>query len=185
MTNDTYAYVAELSCKRAKLVLKDGKVFEGFSFGAEKSTAGEVVFNTGMVGYPESLTDPSYCGQILTITFPLVGNYGVPGGEMDDLGLPKNFEGDRIWVKGLIISDYSFIPSHYSSVQKLGEWLQKEGVPGIFGIDTRAITKHIRQTGSILGKIIIDDNNVDWYDPNRDIRYSSSPPSTGGRQVAW
>ena len=166
MNSEAHAYIADLTCKKAKLVLKDGKIFEGYSFGADVSSAGEVVFNTGMVGYPESLTDPSYCGQILTITFPLVGNYGVPGDEIDEFGLPKNFEGDRIWVKGLIISDYSFQPSHYSSVQKLGEWLQKEGVPGIFGIDTRAITKHIRETGSILGKIIIGDKTVEWYDPN-------------------
>jgi carbamoyl-phosphate synthase small subunit len=154
MTVDINTYLGEFACKKAKLVLKDGKVFHGYSFGAEKASAGEVVFNTGMVGYPESLTDPSYCGQILTITFPLVGNYGVPSGELDDYGLPKNFEGTKIWVKGLIISDYSFMPSHYSSVQQLGDWLRKEGVPGIFGVDTRAITKHIRETGSILEKIL-------------------------------
>ena len=162
---DKSVYSEELKCKKAKLVLKDGRVFEGYSFGADVSSAGEVVFNTGMVGYPESLTDPSYCGQILNITFPLVGNYGVPSGELDELGLPKNFEGTRIWVKGLIISDYAFLPSHYSSVQQLGTWLKTEGVPGLFGIDTRALTKHIRESGSILGKIVID-KDIDWYDPN-------------------
>ena len=161
-------YTAELDCKKAKLVLKDGKVFEGYSFGSDSSAAGEVVFNTGMVGYPESLTDPSYCGQILTITFPLVGNYGVPSDERDEYDLPKNFESKQIWVKGLVISDYSFLPSHYSSVRQLGDWLKANDVPGIFGIDTRAITKHIRETGSILGKIVIEDQDVDFYDPNRD-----------------
>ena len=165
--NQESIYAAELNCKKGKLVLMDGRVFEGYSFGAETSSAGEVVFNTGMVGYPESLTDPSYCGQILTITFPLVGNYGVPSGELDEYGLPRNFEGDRIWVKGLIISDYSFLPSHYSSVQQLGDWLKQQNVPGLFGIDTRAITKHIRKTGSILGKIVIE-KDVDFYDPNAD-----------------
>ena len=161
-------YTAELSCKKAKLILKDGKFFEGYSFGADRSTSGEVVFNTGMVGYPESLTDPSYCGQILTITFPLVGNYGVPSDDLDEYGLPKNFEGDRIWVKGVIISDYSFIPSHYSSVRRLGDWLKAHNVPGLFGLDTRAITKHIRESGSILGKIVIDNEDVGFYDPNKD-----------------
>jgi carbamoyl-phosphate synthase small subunit len=161
-------YTADLHCKRAKLILKDGRIFEGYSFGADTSAAGEVVFNTGMVGYPESLTDPSYCGQILTITFPLVGNYGVPGDELDEYGLPKNFEGDRIWVKGLIVSDYSFIPSHYSSVRRLGDWLKTQNVPGLFGLDTRAITKHIRETGSILGKMVIENQDVAWYDPNKD-----------------
>ena len=161
-------YTAELACNKAKLVLKDGKVFEGYSFGSDNSSAGEVVFNTGMVGYPESLTDPSYCGQILTITFPLVGNYGVPSDERDEYDLPKHFEGGKIWVKGLVISDYSFIPSHYSSVRQLGAWLKAHNVPGIFGVDTRAITKHIRETGSILGKILIDDRDVEFYDPNRE-----------------
>ena len=168
MAIDNSEYSAELLCRKAKLVLKDGRVFEGYSFGADKSSAGEVVFNTGMVGYPESLTDPSYCGQILNLTFPLVGNYGVPSDELDDLGLPKNFEGTKVWVKGLIVSDYSFQPSHYSSVQQLGTWLKSEGVPAMFGVDTRALTKHIRESGSILGKIIIDDCDVDWYDPNLD-----------------
>jgi carbamoyl-phosphate synthase small subunit len=157
----------ELACKKAKLVLQDGTVFDGYSFGADTSSAGEVVFNTGMVGYPESLTDPSYCGQILTLTFPLVGNYGVPDWTLDEYGLPLNFEGDRIWVKGLVISDYSFQPSHYSSVTQLGEWLKRENVPGIFGVDTRAVTKHIREAGSMLGKIVID-NDTEWYDPNSD-----------------
>ena len=161
--------IEELNCKRAKLIMQDGKVYEGYSFGAETSSAGEVVFNTGMVGYPESLTDPSYCGQILTITFPLIGNYGVPSDDLDEFGLRKNFEGDKIWVKGLIVSDYSFLPSHYSSVRHLGTWLKEHNVPGLFGIDTRAVTKHIRETGSILGKIIVMGGaDVDFYDPNKE-----------------
>lgn len=153
--------------KQARLVLENGKEFAGRSFGYQKSVAGEVVFNTAMTGYPESLTDPSYKGQILVSTYPLIGNYGVPGDEMD-LGIPRGFESDRIHISGLVISDYSHGYSHWNAAQSLGKWLRKNEVPGIFGVDTRAITKIIREHGCMLGKIIVDDQPVDWYDPNHD-----------------
>jgi len=157
------------SRQKATLVLADGNEFQGFSFGYHESTAGEVVFNTGMVGYPESLSDPSYAGQILVITFPLVGNYGVPGEERDSLGLLKYFESDKIYLKAVVISDYSFISSHYTAKKSLGEWLQEQKIPGIYGVDTRAITKLIRQHGSILGKVVVQgssNSTIPFYDPN-------------------
>lgn len=140
----------------ARLILEDGSVYEGYSFGALSSVSGEVVFSTSMTGYPESLTDPSYAGQILVLTFPLIGNYGVPSHEPTEWGLPKNFESDKIYVKALVVSDYAFFPSHWNSEQSLGEWLVKEQIPAIFGVDTRQITKTIRERGVMLGKIIID-----------------------------
>jgi carbamoyl-phosphate synthase small subunit len=140
--------------QEAQLALADGTIFKGYSFGAKRSVNGEVVFNTGMVGYPESITDPSYSGQILCLTYPLIGNYGVPSDDTDDLGLPKNFEGGKIYLRALVISEYSFMSSHYTAKRTLHQWLEEQGVPGIFGIDTRALTKLIRMQGSILGKVI-------------------------------
>eukprot|EP00434_Breviolum_minutum_P031230 symbB.v1.2.027619.t1/scaffold2810.1/size69760/1 len=134
---------------------KEAMILQGYAFGSPTSVSGEVVFNTGMVAYPESLTDPSYAGQILVITYPLVGNYGIPSDEKDDLGLPKWFESHKIHVKALVILDYSYEPSHYSCVRTLGDWLSSQGIPGIYGVDTRAITKIIRQTGSMLGKLVV------------------------------
>lgn len=139
--------------KKAKLVLKDGTVFEGYAFGALKSVSGEAVFNTGMVGYPEALTDPSYFGQILIFTYPLIGNYGVPPFERNG-GLLRYFESEKIQLKGIIVSDYSFQYSHWLAEKSLGDWLKKEGVPGIFGIDTRALTKKLREEGTMPAKII-------------------------------
>ncbi|MBU0614799.1 MAG: glutamine-hydrolyzing carbamoyl-phosphate synthase small subunit [Nanoarchaeota archaeon] len=150
---------------KAKLVLQDGSVFYGYAFGAAKSSAGEVVFNTGMVGYPESLTDPSYKGQILTLTYPLIGNYGVPPREKVD-ELLKYFESDRIQIQGLIISDYCAKPSHWNSVQTLSDWMKSEDIPGIYGIDTRELTKKLRTKGTMLGKIVID-KDIKYYDPNK------------------
>ena len=141
--------------KSARLILEDGTTFTGYSFGAETATTGEVVFNTAMTGYPESLTDPSYSGQILVSTYPLVGNYGVPQKE-SEYGLLKFFESDRIHVKGLVISDYSFEYSHWNAGESLGEWLRENGVPGIWGIDTRQLTKVIRERGVMLGKIVVE-----------------------------
>lgn len=151
--------------KIAKLVLEDGTIFFGQSFGAKKSVAGEVVFNTGMVGYPENLTDPSYQGQILTLTYPLIGNYGIPNNAKEN-GLPKHFESDKIQVTGLIISDYSFNYNHWQANIGLDEWLKKHKVPGIYGIDTRALTKRLREKGTMLGKIIYKDD-VKFLDPNK------------------
>jgi carbamoyl-phosphate synthase small subunit len=153
--------------KEVKLILEDGLVLKGKSFGAEKSVAGEVVFNTAMTGYPESLTDPSYKGQILVLTYPLIGNYGVPPKEYEN-GLLKYFESDKIHISALIVSDYSFKYSHWNGHISLAEWLKSENIPGIFGIDTRQLTKHLRERGTMLGKIVFDNENIDFYDPNKE-----------------
>ena len=128
----------------------------GFSFGAPLSVSGEVVFNTGMVGYPEALTDPSYRGQILVLTYPLIGNYGVPSEkETDENGLSKWFESDTIHVAGLIVSDYSFEHSHWNAGKSLGHWLKEHNVPALFGLDTRMLAKKIREHGAMLGKVTV------------------------------
>ncbi len=156
------------SDKAVQLILDDGTVFEGKSFGSEKAAAGEVVFNTAMVGYPESLTDPSYLGQILVVTFPLVGNYGVPDNTFTN-GISDFYESEKIQVNGLIISDYSHEYSHWNAKKSLGEWLKENDVPGIYGIDTRELTKILREKGSMKGKIVFKDaNEIDFYDPNID-----------------
>jgi carbamoyl-phosphate synthase/aspartate carbamoyltransferase len=140
------------------LELQDGYVCFGKSFGAEKSIAGELVFQTGMVGYPESITDPSYRGQILVITFPLVGNYGVPSREeMDSLleGVPAHFESSEIHIAGLVVATYAEEEfSHHLATSSLGAWLKEQGVPAITGVDTRALTKRIREEGSMLGRLL-------------------------------
>ena len=149
--------------RKVTLQLSDGTEFHGKSFGYEQPVAGEVVFNTAMMGYPESLTDPSYAGQLLTMTFPLVGNYGVPPFTFDkQTGLPDFMESDRIYASALIVSDYSEQHSPWNAVESLGEWLQREKVPGITGIDTRELTKVLREHGVMMGKILFDDepNNV-------------------------
>ena len=151
---------------RIKLILENGIEFPGTSFGFEKSSAGEVVFNTAMTGYPESLTDPSYTGQILVATYPLIGNYGVPA-EISEHNLRKYYESDKIAVRGFIISDYSQEYSHWNAKQSLGDWLKSQKIPGIFGIDTRELTKILREKG-MLGKIIVDDEDVGFYDPNKE-----------------
>ena len=135
-------------------MLEDGSVFNGIGFGLPCEIAGEVVFNTGMVGYTEALTDPSYRGQILCITYPLVGNYGVPSMSVrDKYGLPKFFESDKIQVKGLIVHELSSVASHWSCVKTLDEWLNEEHVPGIYGIDTRELTKKLRINGVMIGAV--------------------------------
>lgn len=149
--------------RKVTLQLSDGTEFHAKSFGYEQPVAGEVVFNTAMMGYPESLTDPSYAGQLLTMTFPLVGNYGVPPFTFNkQTGLPDFMESDRIYASALIVSDYSEQYSHWNAVESLGEWLQREKVPGITGIDTRELTKVLREHGVMMGKILFDDepNNV-------------------------
>ena len=151
--------------KEVKLILENGDQFKGFSFGAEHSISGEVVFSTGMVGYPESLTDPSYKGQILVLTYPLIGNYGVPGKEIEG-GIIKNFESDKIQVQALVVSDYSLEYSHWNAKKSLAEWLKEEGIPAIFGIDTRRLTKTLREKGAMLGKIIFENMDINFYDPN-------------------
>ncbi|HEX9262185.1 MAG TPA: glutamine-hydrolyzing carbamoyl-phosphate synthase small subunit [Candidatus Bathyarchaeia archaeon] len=144
--------------KKAILVLEDGTVFTGFGFGATGKTTGEVVFSTGMVGYPEALTDPSYNGQILTLTYPLVGNYGVPPVTLD-LGLPLYFESDRIQVRGLVIHELCKEPFHWAQVRTLDQWLKDEGIPGIYGVDTRRLTKKLRTHGVMLGIIRVYEAN--------------------------
>ena len=177
-----------------RLDLQDGTSYIGTSFGAETSVSGELVFQTGMVGYPESITDPSYSGQILVITFPLIGNYGAPSREVRDTllgGLPAYFEAERIHVAGLIVASYCGEDySHHLAKSSLGTWLKEQGVPAMQGIDTRALTKRIRQEGSMLGRLLVADNvhpktltngdttpngflkpepkfcEIDWVDPN-------------------
>ena len=155
-----------MKTQKAELHLENGMVFSGFSFGYEQSVSGEIVFNTGMTGYPESLTDPSYKGEILTLTYPLIGNYGVPEFEKER-ALNKDFESDNIHIRALIVSEISEDYSHWKSVQSLSDWLKREKVPAISGIDTRALTQVLRETGTMLGKIIINDEEVEYYDPNK------------------
>ena len=140
----------------AKLILEDGTEFKGRSFGYVGNTAGEVVFNTAMTGYPESLTDPSYAGQILVTTFPLIGNYGVPDTGLGSNGLPLFMESERIHAKALIVADYSETYSHWNAKESLASWLQREKIPAITGIDTRRLTKVLREHGVMMGKIEID-----------------------------
>ena len=143
--------------RNVTLVLQDGTKFHGKSFGYDASVAGEVVFNTAMMGYPESLTDPSYAGQLVTLTFPLVGNYGVPPFTYGPEGLPTFMESDHIHASAIIVSDYSEQYSHWNANESLAEWLKREHVPGITGIDTRELTKVLREHGVMMGQIIFDD----------------------------
>ena len=136
--------------KNAILLLEDGAFFVGKGFGATRKISGEVVFSTSMVGYPEALTDPSYKGQILSLTYPLVGNYGVPPYDLN-FGLPLYFESDCIQVQGLVIHELCHEPSHWASTRTLDKWLLDEGVPGIYGVDTRHLTKKLRTHGVMLG----------------------------------
>ncbi|MGH9337557.1 MAG: glutamine-hydrolyzing carbamoyl-phosphate synthase small subunit, partial [Vicinamibacteria bacterium] len=126
--------------RRGYLVLEDGRAFEGTSFGARREARGEVVFHTGLTGYQEILTDPSYCGQIVTLTYPHIGNYGI---NLEDE------ESDRVRVEALIVKDLSPIASNHRSQGTLSDYLEKQGVPGLSGIDTRALTRHIRTRGAM------------------------------------
>lgn len=148
--------------RNVTLVLQDGTKFHGKSFGYDAPIAGEVVFNTAMMGYPESLTDPSYAGQLVTLTFPLVGNYGVPPFTFTADGLPTFMESDHIHASAVIVSDYSEQYSHWNAHESLADWLKREHVPGITGIDTRELTKVLREHGVMMGQIIFDDepNNI-------------------------
>ena len=152
--------------KTAKLVLEDGSVFKGYNFGYTKSINGEVVFNTGMVGYPETMTDPSYQGQILVCTYPLIGNYGVPDDTLEN-GLHRNFESDNIHIRALVVSDYSYNYSHWNATRSLDTWMKEKQIPGIYGIDTRMLTRKLRESGTMPGKVICDDSDIPFDDPNR------------------
>lgn len=151
--------------KYAKLVLEDGTEYQGILKGASKSVAGELVFNTAMTGYPESLTDPSYKGQILVATYPLIGNYGVPNSMKED-NMMKNFESSKLHLSAFVVSDYSEEYSHWNAESNLSDWMEKNGVPLLYGVDTRALTQRIRDKGSMLAKIIIDDKDIEIEDPN-------------------
>ncbi len=144
------AYLNPLKPGKAVLVLEDGSHFFGHGFGAIQKVSGEIVFSTSMVGYPEALTDPSYKGQILTLTYPLVGNYGVPPYDLNH-GIPLYFESERIQVSGLVIHELCKKPYHWTSTKTLDEWLKNENIPGIYGIDTRKLTKKLRVKGVMLG----------------------------------
>ena len=146
-----------LDYKSATLILDDGSRFEGYSFGYDAPVAGEVVFNTAMTGYTESFTDPSYRGQILVMTYPLVGNYGVPSPKHDANGIAYFRESDEIHPLGIVVSDYSEEHSHWNAECSLGEWLRREKVFGLTGIDTRELAKTLREKGSMKGKIILND----------------------------
>ena len=160
--------------KNVTLVLEDGTKFHGKSFGYDQPVAGEVVFNTAMMGYPESLTDPSYAGQLMTLTYPLVGNYGVPPFTLEQNGMATFMESDKIYGSAIIVADYSEKYSHWNAVESLADWLKREHVPGITGIDTRQLTKVLREHGVMMGKIIFDDEpdniptaeyeGVNWVD---------------------
>jgi carbamoyl-phosphate synthase small subunit len=152
--------------RERRLVLEDGSVFGGQAFGFAAGSSGEVVFNTGMVGYPEALTDPSYRGQILVLTYPLVGNYGVPA-RTGEPRLEDAFESDAIQVAGLVVAEAASAYSHWSAADSLGGWLAEQGVPGLSGVDTRALTKRLRERGVMLGKLVTDDD-VALHDPNQD-----------------
>ena len=155
----------------AELLLQDGSRFPGEHFGAKRSVAGEVVFNTGMVGYPEAMTDPSYRGQILVLTYPLIGNYGVPvNGELkhskDGSSISEFFESDKVQISGLVVSTLCRDYSHWSALDSLAAWMQRHDVPGISGVDTRSLTKKLRTQGSLLGKLLCDEQDLAWEDPN-------------------
>ena len=175
--------------KKATLVLQDGTELVGKSFGYELPVSGEVVFSTAMTGYPESLTDPSFAGQMLTLTYPLVGNYGVPPFSVEQNGIPTFMESVRIYAAALIVSDYCEKYSHWNACESLADWLKREKVPGITGIDTRELTKKLREHGVMMGRIVFDgmdcDEDVEKYDEinyvdrvscKEIIRYSADTP---------
>jgi len=153
-----------ISHDRATFTIKNGPIFHGTSFGAKSNISGEAVFTTSLVGYPESMTDPSYRGQILVFTQPLIGNYGVPSSTRDDHGLLKYFESPNIQCVGVVVADYAEKYSHWTAVESLSEWCAREGVPAISGVDTRAIVTFLREEGSSLARITIGEE----YDADQD-----------------
>ncbi|MFP4064658.1 MAG: glutamine-hydrolyzing carbamoyl-phosphate synthase small subunit [Bacteroidales bacterium] len=148
----------------ATLILENGRSFPGKSFGHPQPVTGEVVFNTAMTAYPESLTDPSYYGQILVATYPLIGNYGIPEPGLQK-GLISGFESEDIHIQGLVITDYSEKFSHWNARESLGQWLNRYHIPAIHGVDTRAVTKVLREQGSMQGKIVIANRDIEWPKP--------------------
>ncbi|KAI9808969.1 MAG: Multifunctional pyrimidine synthesis protein CAD [Phylliscum demangeonii] len=158
------ARATAVSHDRATFTIRDGPVFHGKSFGAKANISGEAVFTTSLVGYPESLTDPSYRGQILVFTQPLIGNYGVPSDARDESGLLKYFESPHMQALGVVVADVAEQYSHWTAVESLGEWCAREGVPAISGVDTRAIVTYLREQGSSLARITIGEE----YDADQD-----------------
>ena len=158
--------MTEQTMTEATLILDNGMRFKGKSFGYEKPVSGEVVFNTAMSGYPESLTDPSYAGQLMVLTYPLIGNYGVPPFTFRENGLATFMESDRIHAEALIVSQYSDNYSHWNAVESLSDWLKREKIVGITDIDTRELTKILRESGVMKGRIVIEgvDENVEEED---------------------
>ena len=168
--------------RKATILLEDGTEWPGLSFGAQQSCSGEIVFNTGMVGYPQSLTDPSYCGQILLFTYPLIGNYGVPFRKEQNKRLTY-FEAPKIQASALVVSHYSEEWNHWNAEKSLGQWLQDDGIPALTQVDTRGLTKHLREQGTMLAKIIINDQVPQWYRPEENnlvAQVSCSSPQTYG-----
>ncbi|KAI9882930.1 MAG: Multifunctional pyrimidine synthesis protein CAD [Watsoniomyces obsoletus] len=160
----TRARATPVSHDRATLTIRDGPVFHGKSFGARANISGEAVFTTSLVGYPESLTDPSYRGQILVFTQPLIGNYGVPSSARDEYGLLKYFESPNMQAAGVVVADAAEQYSHWTAVESLGDWCAREGVPAVSGVDTRAIVTFLREQGSSLARITIGEE----YDADED-----------------
>jgi carbamoyl-phosphate synthase small subunit len=160
--------VQEGYAKDAFLLLQDGSIFFGKGLGADTDSVGEVVFNTGMVGYCESLTDPSYAGQILCFTYPLIGNYGVPSYQvLDEYGLARFFESESLKVNGLVVQEACKTPSHWASEKSLSQWLSSEGIPGVEGVDTRALVSRLREAGVMMG-IVANKTEVGSIDVLRD-----------------
>ena len=156
--------------KFGKLILNDGTVFEGMGFGYPGVSIGELVFNTGMVGYTETLTDPSYSGQILTMTYPLVGNYGVPDPALVDKdGISKHMESSKIQARGLVVHELSLVASHWNLHMTLDQWLYKEQIPGISGIDTRDLTKRLRTGGVMMAALAVSDSEIDTDKVKKDL----------------
>ena len=139
---------------KATLRLENGMEFHGWSFGCANAVSGELVFNTSMVGYPEQLTDPTYSGQILCLTYPLIGNYGVPSEELAAEQLSKNLESEKIQPKGLVVFDVCEDYSNWEAEKSLVQWMNEQNLSGICGIDTRELTKILRDKGSMKGYII-------------------------------
>ena len=156
--------------KYGKLVFDDGTVLDGMGFGHSGIAFGEIVFNTGMVGYTETLTDPSYSGQILMMTYPLVGNYGVPDPTLVDKdGIQKYFESSRIQARGLVVHELSLTASHWNLHMTLDEWLYREKIPGISGIDTRELTKKLRTGGVRMVALVVSDSKIDTDDISKEL----------------
>lgn len=153
-----------VSLERATFTIKNGPIFSGKSFGAKSNISGEAVFTTSLVGYPESMTDPSYRGQILVFTQPLIGNYGVPSSARDEHGLLRYFESPHLQAAGIVVQDYAMQHSHWTAVESLSEWCAREGVPAISGVDTREIVTYLREQGSSLARITIGEE----YDADED-----------------